>query len=69
MNHTITFFDRDNKTKLVPACISYFLESFSLKSVVIITVVIALHYKETNYNCLIYIAVAKKQLKIQIRGI
>ena len=48
MNHPIIFFDRDNKTKLVPASISYFLESFSLKNVVIITVVISLHYKETN---------------------
>ena len=48
-------FDGDNKTKLVPASFSYFLELLqekililSLKSVIVTTVMISLHYKETN---------------------
>ena len=54
MNRPIMFLDRDNKTKLVPASFSYFLEllrqknRFSLKSVIVITVIISLHYTETN---------------------
>ena len=49
------FFDRDNKTKLVPASFSYFLDlfekknDFQLKSVLIITVIIFLYYKETKF--------------------
>ena len=41
MNLPIMFLDRNNKTKLVPAY-------FSLKSVVVITVIISLLYKETD---------------------
>ena len=55
MNHSIMLFDGDNKTKLVPASFSYFLELLqekililSLKSVIVTTVMISLHYKETN---------------------
>ena len=49
------FLDRGNKMNLVPASFSYCLELLreknksSLKSVIIITVTISLHYKETNY--------------------
>ena len=32
MNHPIMFFDRENKTKLVPAFFSYFLELLSEKN-------------------------------------
>ena len=31
MNHTIMFLNRDNKTKLVPASFSYFLEPLGEK--------------------------------------
>ena len=54
MNHSIMFLDRDNKTKLVSASFSYFLNSyerkisFSLKNVIVITFIISLDYKETN---------------------
>ena len=50
MNHPIMFLDRDNKAKLVPASFSYFLELLweKNKSVIVITVIISLHYKETN---------------------
>ena len=54
MNHPIMVLDRDNKTKSMPAFFSYFLEliwdknNFSLKSVLVITVVVSLHYKESN---------------------
>ena len=33
MNHPIMFFDRDNKTKLVPASFSYFLDLFEKKMI------------------------------------
>ena len=53
------FLDQDNKTKLVPASSSYvFLEllwkkkKFSLKSAIVITVLIYLHCKETNQTVL-----------------
>ena len=54
MNHPIMFLDRDNRTKLLPASFSYFLELMRekyilvKKSVIVITVIISLHYKETN---------------------
>ena len=54
MNHLIMFPDRDNKTNLVPVSFSYFLDfflrkiSFSLKRMIVLTVLIAQHYKETN---------------------
>ena len=55
MSHPIMFLDRDNQAKLVPAYFSYFLEllleknlNFILKSVIVITVIIFLDYKETN---------------------
>ena len=54
MKHPIMFLDRDNKTKLVPASFSYFLElldrkiNFSLKSIMFVSAIISLHYKETN---------------------
>ena len=32
MNHPIMFFDRDNKTKLVPVSFSYFLELLLVKN-------------------------------------
>ena len=47
----IMFLDRDNKTNLVPVSFPCFLEekkNFRLKSVIAITVIISLHYKETN---------------------
>ena len=54
MSYPIMFLDRDNKAKLVRASFSYFLEpyerkiNFVLKSVIVITVIIFLDYKETN---------------------
>ena len=54
MNHPTFFLDRDNKTKLVPASFPGLLElprektGFSLKSVVIMTVIIFLHCSKTN---------------------
>ena len=52
MNHPIMLLDRDNKKKLVPASFernSYERKiDFSLKCVIVITVIISLHYKETN---------------------
>ena len=45
------FLDWDNKTNLVSVSFSCFLEekiNFRLKSVIAITVIISLHYKETN---------------------
>ena len=48
MNDPIMFLDRDNKTKLVPASFSYFLEllrekiDFRLKSVIVTTVIMFL---------------------------
>ena len=54
MNHPIKPLDGDNKTKLVPDSFSYISESyetkitFTLKRVIDITVIISLHYKETN---------------------
>ena len=51
MNHQIMFLDRDNKTKLVPASFSYFLKHkiiFNLKSVIVTTVIVSRHHKETN---------------------
>ena len=45
MNHPIMFLDEDNRTKLVPASRKI---NFSVKSVIVITVIISLHYKETN---------------------
>ena len=53
MNHPTMFLDRDNETKLLPATFSYFLEhlsekkKISLKSVIVITVIISMYYKET----------------------
>ena len=53
MNHSIMSLDRDNKTKLLPATFPYILGllwekiNFSLKRVIVITVIISLHYKET----------------------
>ena len=58
------FLDRHSKTKLVPASCSYFLEFlrekneffyFSLQRVIVLTVIIFLHYKETNQNALLKI--------------
>ena len=46
MNHPIMFLDRDNKTKLVPTLIRE--KKISLKSVIVLTVIISLYYKETN---------------------
>ena len=45
----IKFLERDNKTKLVPASISGFLErkiNFSSKRVIVITVIISLQFKK-----------------------
>ena len=48
MNDPIMFLERDNKTKLVPASFSYFLEllwektDFRLKSVIVTTVIMFL---------------------------
>ena len=39
------FLDRDNKPKLAPA-------SLAKKCVMVITVIISLHYKQTNYTVL-----------------
>ena len=58
MNHPITFLDRDNITKLVPASFSYFLKfykrkiNFSLKSAIVVPVIVSLLYKETNSTVL-----------------
>ena len=52
MNHL--FLDQENKAKAVPASFSYFTElfweksKFSSKSVIVTTIIISLHYKETN---------------------
>ena len=65
MNYPIMILDRDNKTKLLPASFSYFLElykrkiNFSLKSVIVITVIISLHYKETNLTVLFTLLLQK----------
>ena len=55
MNHPIVFLNQGNKTKLVPAFFFFPFENsyerkidFSLKCVIVITVIISLHYKETN---------------------
>ena len=54
MNHPIIFLDQNNKTKLVPAFFRTFQNSyekkisFSLKTVMVITVIISLNYKKTN---------------------
>ena len=55
MNHPFMFIDGVNKTKLVPPSFSYILEvlweknkNFSLKNAIVITVIISLHYKETD---------------------
>ena len=55
MNHPVMFLDRDNKMNLVAASFSYFLKllyegkiNFSLKSIMVITVLMSLHDKETN---------------------
>ena len=54
MSRRIMFLDRNNKMKLVPASLSYFLELYerkinvNLKKVIVITVIIPLLYKETN---------------------
>ena len=55
MNHSIELLDGDNTTKLVPASFSDFLElyerkiNFSIKRMIdIITVIISLHYRQTN---------------------
>ena len=54
MDCPIKFLDGDNKSKLVSASFSDFLEllweknKFSLRRVIDITVRISLHYKETN---------------------
>ena len=64
MNHPVMFPKRDNKAKLVPTSFSFFLElyerkinfsnsykrkiNFSKKCVIVITVLISLHYKETK---------------------
>ena len=56
MNYSIWFLDQDDKTKLVPASFLTFYNSyvrkidFSLKSVIVITIMISLH-KETNLHC------------------
>ena len=43
MNHPITFLDRDNRKKLVPASFPNFLEL--LWKILVITVIISLYYK------------------------
>ena len=54
MNYEIVFLNRDNKTKLVSAAFFTFYKpyerkiDFSLKSVIVATVIISLHYKETD---------------------
>ena len=52
-NDPIIFLDRDKKKKLMPASFSYFLEllcekKVTLSSMIVITVIISLHYKETD---------------------
>ena len=42
MNHPIMFVERHNKRKLVPASFSYFFV------LTVVTLIISLHYKETN---------------------
>ena len=46
MNHPILFVDRDNKTKLVPASFSCFLELSSEKIKISLKTVIAIGYQE-----------------------
>ena len=53
MNHPIMFLDQDNKRKLVPA-------SLAKKCVMVITAIISLHYKQTNYTVFFYFALIKK---------
>ena len=54
MNHSIEFLDGDNTTKLAPAFFFDFLElyerkiNFSIKRVIDITVIISLHYRQSN---------------------
>ena len=70
MNHPIMFVDCENKTKLVPTYYSYFLErkiSFNLKSGIVITVTIVLHYKETNATILFILLLQKSSWKIKLR--
>ena len=56
MNHLIMFLDQDNQVKLVPAPFSFFFHEqkihFSSKSVIVVTAIISLHYKETNETVL-----------------
>ena len=66
MNQPMVSIDWQNKTNLVRACFSWFIEpltkkqSFAYKSVIVLTVIILMHYKKTILNCFVYIALAKK---------
>ena len=66
MNHPTMFLDGDNKTKLVPASFSCFLEllweknKFSLKSVIFITVIISLCIIKNLIKLFYLLALAKK---------
>ena len=55
MNHPIIFLDRANKGKLVPASFYLFFRTLARekltlakKCVIVVTVIIFLHYRETN---------------------
>ena len=53
------FLDRNNEGKLMPASFSYFLTTYerkqilAKKGVIVITVIIFVHYKETKLFCLL----------------
>ena len=72
MDHPTMFFNQDNKTKIAPGSFSCFLEllwqkkNFSWKSLIVITVVISLHYKETNKTVLVILLLLKSSWKIKL---